>query len=120
MTDKAENRVKEAPQTFIAAGKLAPLVPTTGVYRAKVFKSGNSLALRLPKALGLQEGLEMELELTPGGAYSLRRADAPKRKIDGSKWMGKAPWLKELTPEERELEHRELDWHLLTKPGART
>ena len=28
-------------------------------YRAKVFKSGNSLALRLPKALGLEEGAEM-------------------------------------------------------------
>lgn len=28
-------------------------------YRAKVFKSGNSVALRLPKALGLKEGTEM-------------------------------------------------------------
>src|SRR3546814_790626 len=31
----------------------------TKEYRAKVFKSGNSLALRLPKALGLEEGTEM-------------------------------------------------------------
>lgn len=120
MTDLAANRVKEAPQTFKAAGEVAPLVAATGVHRAKVFKSGNSLALRLPKALGLQDGLEMELELTPSGAYSLRRADAPKRKIDGSKWMGKAPWLKELVPEEREFEHRELDWHLLTQADDQT
>ena len=28
-------------------------------YRAKVFKSGNSVALRLPKALGLKDGDEM-------------------------------------------------------------
>jgi antitoxin VapB len=28
-------------------------------YRAKVFKSGNSLALRLPKALGFREGADM-------------------------------------------------------------
>ena len=31
----------------------------TKEYRAKVFKSGNSLALRLPKALGIEEGTEM-------------------------------------------------------------
>lgn len=120
MTDRTENSVNEAPQTFQVAAEVAPLVARAGTYRAKVFKSGNSLALRLPKALGLEEGLEMELQVATDGAYSLRRADAPKRKIDGSKWMGKAPWLKELTPEERELEHRELDWHLLTKPDDRT
>jgi virulence-associated protein VagC len=33
----------------------------TKEYRAKVFKSGNSVALRLPKALGLREGEEMIL-----------------------------------------------------------
>src|SRR3546814_17375153 len=31
----------------------------TKEYRAKVFKSGNSVALRLPKALGLKAGEEM-------------------------------------------------------------
>jgi len=30
-------------------------------YRTKVFKSGNSLAIRLPKALGLEPGMVMEL-----------------------------------------------------------
>ena len=113
MTDMAENRVKEAPQTFKAAGEVAPLVPATGVYRARIFKSGNSLALRLPKALGLQEGLEMELELTPSGAYALRRADAPKRKIDGSKWMGKCPDLEELP--RYDFEDSPRDWHLLDR-----
>ncbi|RYY44427.1 MAG: AbrB/MazE/SpoVT family DNA-binding domain-containing protein, partial [Sphingomonadales bacterium] len=29
-------------------------------YRAKTFKSGNSVALRLPKALGIKEGMEMK------------------------------------------------------------
>ena len=48
MTDMAENRVREAPQTFQAASELVPLALRTGTYRAKVFKSGNSLALRLP------------------------------------------------------------------------
>ena len=119
MTDRAENRVSEAHQTFQAASELAPLVSRTGSYRAKVFKSGNSLALRLPKALGLVEGLEMELLVATDGSYALRRADAPKRKIDVSKFAGKAPWLKPLTAEEREFEHRELDWHLLENPGSR-
>ena len=110
MTDMAENRVSEAPQTFQVASDLAPLVSRTGTYRAKVFKSGNSLALRLPKALGLTEGLEMEISVATDGSYALRRADAPKRKIDGSRFIGKAPWLKPLTEEEREFVHRELDW----------
>lgn len=113
MTDMAGNRVKEAPQTFKAAGELAPLVPATGVYRARIFKSGNSLALRLPKALGLREGLEMEIELTPNGAYSLRRADAPKRKIDGSKFIGKCPGLEELP--RYDFEDSPRDWHLLDR-----
>ena len=35
-------------------------------YRAKIFRSGNSLALRLPKALGLQEGAEVMLREEKG------------------------------------------------------
>lgn len=78
-------------------------------YRAKVFKSGNSLALRLPKALGLEEGSEMVLREMQQG-YSLEPVEKPKRKIDISKFAGKAPWLKPLKPEDREFEERELDW----------
>ena len=111
MTDMAENRVTEAPQTFQAATELAPLVSRTGHYRAKVFKSGNSLALRLPKALGLAEGLEMELSVATDGSYALRRADAPKRKIDGSRFIGKCPGLEELPRYDFEDSLR--DWHLL-------
>ena len=113
MTDRTENRVNEAPQTFQAAAEVAPLVARAGTYRAKVFKSGNSLALRLPKALGLEEGLEMELQVATDGAYSLRRADAPKRKIDGSKFIGKCPGLKELP--RYEFEDSPRDWHLLDR-----
>ena len=43
-------------------------------YRAKVFKSGNSLALRLPKDLGLTEGATMVLrEEQIGTAQLLER-----------------------------------------------
>ncbi len=41
-------------------------------YRAKVFKSGNSLALRLPKALGLEDGDEVELIADGKGGFEIR------------------------------------------------
>ena len=74
-------------------------------YRAKVFKSGNSLALRLPKALGLEEGTEMVLREEQSG-YSFEPVEQVKRKIDVSGFAGKAPWLKPLPPELREFEER--------------
>jgi antitoxin VapB len=38
----------------------------------KTFKSGNSVAVRLPKELGVPEGLELEIEET-GSGWLLRR-----------------------------------------------
>lgn len=62
-------------------------------YRAKVFKSGNSLALRLPKGLGLKEGSTMVLREESGG-YHFEPEDAPKRTIDVSGFAGKAPGVR--------------------------
>jgi antitoxin VapB len=67
-------------------------------YKAKVFKSGNSLALRLPKALGIEEGAEMVLREVPMG-YAFERMEQPRRKIDVSGFAGKAPGIK-LAPRE--------------------
>jgi antitoxin VapB len=78
-------------------------------YKAKVFKSGNSLALRLPKALGLEEGTEMTVR-EEHGKYTFEPVDAVPRKIDLTGIAGSMPWLKPLTREEREFEERELDW----------
>lgn len=78
-------------------------------YHAKVFKSGNSLALRLPKALGITEGTEMTLR-EEHGKYIFEPAEVPRRKIDIGKFWGKAPWLKPIKPEDRIFEERELDW----------
>lgn len=72
-------------------------------YRAKVFKSGNSLALRLPKELGLQEGSTMVLREEQSG-YTFQPEDAPKAKLDISGFWGKAPWLK--VPERRDFDER--------------
>lgn len=81
-------------------------------YKAKVFKSGNSLALRLPKALGLREGAEMVLR-EEHGKFTFEPADAAPRKIDVSKFAGKAPWLEPRTYEEGEFDDSPRDWHLL-------
>jgi antitoxin VapB len=58
-------------------------------FRAKVFKSGNSLALRLPKELGLKEGSTMVLREEQSG-YHFEAEDAPKAKLDVDKFWGKA------------------------------
>jgi antitoxin VapB len=67
-------------------------------YKAKVFKSGNSMALRLPKALGIEEGSEMVLREVPMG-YAFERVEQPRRKIDVSGFWGKAPGV-QLAPRE--------------------
>ncbi len=80
-------------------------------YRAKTFKSGNSVALRLPKALGIKEGMEMTVREERGNFIVEPVVEKPK-KIDLTGIAGSIPWLKPLTPEEREFEERELDWEL--------
>jgi antitoxin VapB len=77
--------------------------------RAKTFKSGNSVALRLPKALGIKEGVEMRVR-EEQGRYVVEPVDAPKKKIDLTGIAGSIPWLKPLKPEDRIMEPRELDW----------
>jgi len=61
-------------------------------YRAKVFKSGNSLALRIPKELGLVEGSTMILREERAG-FVVEPEEAPRRKIDVSGFWGKAPGI---------------------------
>lgn len=39
-------------------------------YKAKVFKSGNSLALRLPKSLGIEEGDDVVIVPHADGRFS--------------------------------------------------
>ena len=67
-------------------------------YRAKVFKSGNSLALRLPKELGLKEGSTMVLREERAG-FVVEPEDVAATKIDVSAFWGKAKGIK-LAPRE--------------------
>lgn len=48
-------------------------------YIAKTFKSGNSLALRLPKALGFVEGEEVVIAPHADGSFSFWRQSDAKR-----------------------------------------
>ena len=49
----------------------------TKQWRTKTFKSGNSVALRLPKGTGLKEGDDMIIVPHDGGKFSLwREAEA--------------------------------------------
>ncbi|HZF95813.1 MAG TPA: AbrB/MazE/SpoVT family DNA-binding domain-containing protein [Allosphingosinicella sp.] len=75
----------------------------------KTFKSGNSVAVRLPKALNVEPGVEMTVR-EERGRYIVEPVERPADRIDLSGIFGSCPWLKPLTPEERIMEPRELDW----------
>jgi antitoxin VapB len=80
----------------------------------KTFKSGNSVAIRLPKALGVGPGVEMVVR-EERGRYVIEPVEAKPKKIDLTGIAGSMPWLKPLTREEREFEDSPRDWHLLKK-----
>lgn len=83
----------------------------TTEYRAKVFKSGNSVALRLPKPLGIIEGTEMRVR-EESGKFSFEPVDRPKRKVNVAKFWGLAAGtgLRAIEPDDRVFEHRPLLW----------
>lgn len=80
-------------------------------YKAKVFKSGNSLALRLPKELGLKEGSTMVLREEQRG-YRIEPEEKPKRKFNIDKVWGCAAGsgLQMIRDEDRVFEERPLLW----------
>lgn len=69
-------------------------------YRAKVFKSGNSLALRLPAELRLAAGMEMNLRVE-GDTYIIEPINAPVRRFAIDKVWGSASDLELIKPEDR-------------------
>ncbi|WP_375402841.1 AbrB/MazE/SpoVT family DNA-binding domain-containing protein [uncultured Sphingomonas sp.] len=74
-------------------------------YKAKTFKSGNSVALRLPAALGVEPGREM---LVDGDAdeFAVKCVAAPKWKIDLTDVWGSVPDFGLHLPTRREFD----DW----------
>jgi antitoxin VapB len=79
-------------------------------FRARVFKSGNSLALRLPAGLGLAAGMEMDLRVEDGVHFSFDPVEPPKRKFNIAKVWGSATDLRLIEPEERVFADRPLLW----------
>lgn len=71
----------------------------------KVFKSGNSMAVRLPAAFGAVAGTPVEVR-EEQGRWIVEAQTQVRAKIDISGFAGKAPWLKPLPPELREFEER--------------
>lgn len=51
-------------------------------FKARTFKSGNSVALRLPKALGVLEGDEVGLVEHADGRFSMWRVDDADKVLD--------------------------------------
>jgi len=73
----------------------------TDEIRARTFKSGNSVALRLPKALGIKEGVEMKVR-EEQGRYVVEPVAAPKRKIDLRGIAGSVPGIRRLPFERKQ------------------
>lgn len=67
-------------------------------YRAKSFKSGNSVAIRMPAALGIEPDKEWTV-VEEDGKLTIVPAENVKKKIDVSGFWGKAPGL-QLPPRE--------------------
>ena len=108
MPEKTSNRVRELNRAFSSAPWLRQIERKD--YRVKVFKSGNSMALRLPAELGLQAGAEMNLRVENGEIVSVEPIDRPKRKFNVAKVCGSATNLKPIRDEDRIFEERPLAW----------
>lgn len=79
-------------------------------FKAKIFKSGNSLALRLPAGLGLSAGMEMDLRVEDAEHFSFEPSERPGRKFNVGKVWGSATGLELIRSEDRVFAERRLLW----------
>lgn len=79
-------------------------------YRAKIFQSGNSLAVRIPAGTKLEAGMEMDLTIEDGEFLALEPIERPKRKFNIAKVAGSATSLRLIDDDARLFEERTLDW----------
>lgn len=119
MSDDGAGRVREEPMAWDRVLGSMPWLKPKEIkrYRVKTFKSGNSLALRLPAELGLQPGMEMNLEVENGVYFSFEAVDQPKRKVDVAKFWGSVPGLELIKPEDRIFEASARPWDNPDWPG---
>jgi antitoxin VapB len=76
--------------------------------KTKTFKSGNSVAVRLPASLGVRAGVEMTVR-EERGRYIVEPVEERRRKIDLTGIYGSGAGLRPLTDEEREIEPSFID-----------
>jgi antitoxin VapB len=72
-------------------------------YTAKSFKSGNSVAIRIPAALGVEPNREWTVTMEDGDLH-IRPKPAQRRHIDVSGFAGKAPGI--VPPPREDFEER--------------
>jgi len=63
-------------------------------YQSTTFKSGNSVALRLPKGLGVPEGTHVRMVQDAPMSFRVEPIAAPRKTIDISGFAGKLPGFK--------------------------
>lgn len=73
-------------------------------YTAKSFKSGNSVAIRIPAALGVEPDQEWIVVRDESGDLLIRPKPQVKARLDVGKFWGKAKALK--VPERRDFDER--------------
>ncbi len=80
-------------------------------YPAKSFKSGNSVAIRMPAALGIEPDREWTVVIEDGRII-IEAKDKPKRKFNIEKVRGCAigSGLQFIKPEDRVFKERPLLW----------
>jgi antitoxin VapB len=80
----------------------------------KTFKSGNSVAVRLPKVLGVAPGIEMTVR-EDRGRYIVEPAEegGARQKIDLSAVYGSIADLQPIEREDKDYEDIPREWHLL-------
>ncbi|MFL6857179.1 MAG: AbrB/MazE/SpoVT family DNA-binding domain-containing protein [Allosphingosinicella sp.] len=81
--------------------------------KTRTFKSGNSIAVRLPKSLGVEAGVEMTVR-EERGRYIVEPVDepAPGRKIDLTGIYGSVP-VGTFRRDMEEYDDIPREWHLL-------
>jgi len=107
-----DDKVAEERRKF-ALGRVfgsAPWLKTIDKQRhlTKIFKSGNSLAVRIPAGTKLAAGMEMELLIEDGQFLSYEPVEQPRRMFNIAKVAGSATSLKPIKPEDRVFEEHPL------------
>ena len=108
MPQTKDQRVRELNRVFGSMPWLKPAERKE--FTVKVFKSGNSVALRLPAELGLKPGSEMSLRVENGEIISIAPIEPVKRKFNIAKVCGSATNLKPIRDEDRVFDERPLAW----------